>query len=1264
MEKHRGVGVLCRRLIPLLALIAGCGDDARPKPAFDFTDTQTRTTELSAGTLADVLALVDLDGDGDADQDDLAVLEACLQNKEPRCDLDGDGVVDQRDLLLARFWIGSREPREQVTVDSIVGALERFASGEEPLSLDPNVMELFSDLDGDGDRDRDDVQKLLDFLREGPATRLDRTNDGIVDFDDVWTMARSYSEQRSGLEIGEDDLTGNGQFGPEDLRLAASVALVHTEIRPGFLDVNGDHSVDVEDYCLVSHHPYQMNFFVSLMPEAEADAAFEAELPTLLTCRRDGKSIARFPVRTDTATDYVVRPTNLYLQPVSEVPADYELGSDTVPSGAALYVIGTEVSEHRVEEVRFPWLVGTAPVNGQISFSGDLIDGSAVLLTPTSASTLSVGAFRKFDIPEADLYPFRDTEKLARTRFFARLRTLEARYQELIDGCPEAGLSDADKTKAIGYLVRYLDALRTIEDYARFRRGLLANQHTYLLSNHVSMMTASASGWDSLQQAFLYQTAGETALLIADIAKEGNLGKALVTAAGNLATEYLPPGGDDELPVYLTGEGDMLTDIIDGIPLELLASGVQKAVIAEGAPDTLSNLASTIYGNVQIKQTLLALVQSPSAPTPAQLRAAMSSLRENLFSGGLSKLGSSALETIFITMIKNIPKMIVNYQIRQLLAADVGAVAGARALADSTKRLAVWDTALQDIRFARELVTQLQSDFLAKAGAVNSDGVLSCAAALDSALFAAEEAYDFATAGSIEPLEALNVAPEGNFQTNCHTGELKESLEAKRAGRDLATFAIDSNGDATEQSLTELFSDATAKQIAYRQEVLDYEATCATRLDDYGFDYGALDDAENALAVVGEAQTEYVNATNAAWAAYDACDSGNPFNFTMEQLIADLPWDADENVHLLIPEWTMVCCGDGVIDLSKGEECDPGTGDICDTGLGLACNPQTCTCAPAGRMMVLLDSSGFGSFCGNGLLSMALDATDQQTILDPDTGPEICNPSLSHTGLSVLYTDTTNWSIAIRTVAGAGSVNLTPPPGDYYDFGVWSVDDVFVAYQSTEGQANIYRSTSEGLGKTRLTPDPPHSYSTHARPMSFSPDGTQLARAGQFEVDLADHVYVGPADSIGQLRLNGAVGTDFAEPIAQWIDDTRMAFLGDCQIWGVDTDGLNLSFIGAAGCVETGTPRQMRLSPDKTRIAYVARSSDEIHVVNVDGTDDTIIVSSVANGEGIKCIDWSPDSTKIVYDDYEDVRVVEVDTLADTLLTTFTGRSPCVLWTN
>jgi TolB protein len=189
-----------------------------------------------------------------------------------------------------------------------------------------------------------------------------------------------------------------------------------------------------------------------------------------------------------------------------------------------------------------------------------------------------------------------------------------------------------------------------------------------------------------------------------------------------------------------------------------------------------------------------------------------------------------------------------------------------------------------------------------------------------------------------------------------------------------------------------------------------------------------------------------------------------------------------------------------------------------------------------------------------------------------------------------------------------------------------------------DGNDEVYSMNADGTSPTRLTNDP----AADTQP-AWSPDGRRIAfvsfRDGNGEI------YVMNADGTGQTRItNTAAG----ESSPTWSPDRKkIAFYsGDApcsidscnfEIYSMNADGTGVTQL-TNNTVFDGHPRW---SPDGTRIAFdrfadrrasdgTLRTDYDLYTMNADGSNQVSLLSS--ENDRIRLGDWSPDSTKIVFE--------------------------------
>ncbi len=161
------------------------------------------------------------------------------------------------------------------------------------------------------------------------------------------------------------------------------------------------------------------------------------------------------------------------------------------------------------------------------------------------------------------------------------------------------------------------------------------------------------------------------------------------------------------------------------------------------------------------------------------------------------------------------------------------------------------------------------------------------------------------------------------------------------------------------------------------------------------------------------------------------------------------------------------------------------------------------------------------------------------------------------------------------------------------------------------------------------------------RPGAWSPDGTRIAFGGWDDGDAhRSGIYVGASTGGGQLRRVTSVEGAMDSPIAWSADGSRILFArshgdGDAHaLYVVDPDGSGL--VQVAGEVSLQFADSAAVSPDGGRVAYVVAGgswkgepTSSVVVFNVRTGERTRVWS----GPGPTAVGWSPDGTKLVFDE-------------------------------
>ena len=220
--------------------------------------------------------------------------------------------------------------------------------------------------------------------------------------------------------------------------------------------------------------------------------------------------------------------------------------------------------------------------------------------------------------------------------------------------------------------------------------------------------------------------------------------------------------------------------------------------------------------------------------------------------------------------------------------------------------------------------------------------------------------------------------------------------------------------------------------------------------------------------------------------------------------------------------------------------------------------------------------------------------------------------------------------INVMSADGTGRTMITSHDADTSE-PVWSPDSSKITYTvKTGGDREVFVVGAGGTGTTRLTSD-----SRQNQWPSWSPDGTEIIfESAETMGGYSKIVSIGPDAT---ARTDVFDSTTYRSPhIPQWSPDGRtIAVKASGGIVLFDADGTDVTRVP-----ETGrTLEEFAWSPDSTKVAY--EQSGQVYVVTVktagstDNTDsgDDIAVALLTKGFGPT---WSPDGTKILFRNWAD----------------------------
>ncbi|AZR72907.1 hypothetical protein BBF96_05585 [Anoxybacter fermentans] len=182
---------------------------------------------------------------------------------------------------------------------------------------------------------------------------------------------------------------------------------------------------------------------------------------------------------------------------------------------------------------------------------------------------------------------------------------------------------------------------------------------------------------------------------------------------------------------------------------------------------------------------------------------------------------------------------------------------------------------------------------------------------------------------------------------------------------------------------------------------------------------------------------------------------------------------------------------------------------------------------------------------------------------------------------------------------------------------------LFEAYDTSEGNSNIYVVDADGSNLTRLTSD----YANEKSPV-WAPGGDKIAFVSDQEGN--DDIYVMNEDGTSLLRLTL---NDYDDEAPTWSPEgSYIAYVSQGNIWKIKADGSNnISLTG--GTVVDGVCANPKWSPDGTKIVFEANG--DIWAIEFNGSADPYsswnIVQVTTNIADDRSPSWSPDGSMLAF---------------------------------
>lgn len=250
-------------------------------------------------------------------------------------------------------------------------------------------------------------------------------------------------------------------------------------------------------------------------------------------------------------------------------------------------------------------------------------------------------------------------------------------------------------------------------------------------------------------------------------------------------------------------------------------------------------------------------------------------------------------------------------------------------------------------------------------------------------------------------------------------------------------------------------------------------------------------------------------------------------------------------------------------------------------------------------------------------------------------------------------------TVTVTNSGGAASAGMT-----------FTIAKDTIAFQSTRaldgsdagdgGVFNVWVVNPDGSGAAAMT----HLTATGSEALepAWSRDGSKVAFTSEGALDGSDaantnstpNIWVVNSDGTGATPLTKLTSSNSGSFSPAWSPDgTKIAFSSERALDGSDArntnGGINLWIMNADGSSPTPltkiTASEIAVpvwSPDGSKIAFASdravdgsdaiNNTNNVWVINADGTGLTALTKLTAAGSGVNTVVWSPDGTKISFD--------------------------------